>query len=163
MKEIPLTRGHVALVDDEDYGRASAFRWYALTNSGVVYATRAYRDATKQKRMYLHHFVTGVDAATYIDHKNHNGLDCQKHNLRIATNQQNQDNSRKQVGVSSQYKGVSWNKQKQRWKAAVWTTGKPIFLGWFKNEGDAARAYNEGAKTLFGEYSCANIIPEGVL
>jgi hypothetical protein len=42
MKEIPLTRGHVALVDDEDYGRASVFRWYALTNSGVVYATRAY-------------------------------------------------------------------------------------------------------------------------
>src|SRR6266404_7885280 len=138
MREIKLTKGYTALVDDDDYDRVSEFKWcvnvtrhsdkvYAMTGSGC-------------SRKTLHRFILNLGPSTpFVDHINGEGLDCQKSNLRIATQSQNQGNRRKQSAlVSSRYKGVSWAKRESKWRAVIQHT----HLGLFASEKEAAMAYD---------------------
>jgi hypothetical protein len=99
----------------------------------------------------LHWDVMG---SKFVDHINGNGLDNRDENLRLATNSQNQMNSRKRSGTSSRYKGVSL--QRKRWRAQIKLDGKLIYLGMFDTEEQAAMAYDYAAIELFGEFSRIN-------
>jgi hypothetical protein len=154
MKEIPLTKGYVALVDDEDFERVSKFKWYALVLPRKVYA--AHKNNTDS--FYLHRFILGVtDPKTQIDHEDHNGLNCQKHNLRIATKSQNGGNMRKHSDyTTSRFKGVYWDSQSKKWQSQIIVQRKRIRLGGHHSEEAAARSYDAAARLHFGEFAQTN-------
>ena len=158
MRTLPLSKGYVALVDNEDYAHVSHLKWYAVVCSNTVYARHNVPRAGRKRAgsLSLHRVILGVtDPKVEVDHKNGNGLDCQKHNLRKCTHSQNQKNQRKTRG-SSQYKGVSWNKADRRWEAKIENAGFTIHLGRYKIEKDAALAYDVAARKHFGEFAHTN-------
>ena len=106
---------------------------------------------------YMHHLVIDIPDGMYCDHINHNGLDNRKANLRPATGTQNIWHRRKFKKPSrSKYKGVDWAKDMNRWRARIRVNGRRIYLGSFKNEIDAAKAYDSAAKKYHGEYASLN-------
>ena len=154
-----VAAGRVALVDDEDYALVARYRWNAAeykTSAGVIstYAVTGMRreDGTRGN-VLMHNLIMGILG---VDHFNHNGLDNQRENLRAATDTENQGNKRHKLSGSSQYKGVSWSKQKKRWVAQIRRDGKVRSLGLFDFEVDAARAYDAAARPLFGAFACLN-------
>lgn len=156
MKEIKLTQGYVALVDDEDYERLSQFSWHVNKNGNTNYANRTTsRKFGRQRQIGMHMEVMNGKG---IDHIDGNGLNNQKSNLRFCTSQQNQMNQKKIKNTSSIYKGVCWNKRINKWHCQIKINGKMQYLGSHINEVDAAMAYDNRAKELFGEFARLNII-----
>lgn len=155
MKEIPLTQGKAALVDDADYNWLMQWKW-RLSHYG--YVVRCERQIGKRVTIYLHVAVFGTSNDLEVDHKNGDKLDCQQDNLRIATHAQNGRNRGKsKVGVfSSRFKGVHWLKTAQRWRAKITVGRKQIHLGQFTNELDAALAYDTASRIYHGDFGRTN-------
>lgn len=155
MKEIPLTQGKVALVDDCDFERLSRFRWYAACNHGYGwYAVRC----VKRKHVYMHCEILNVQRGIRVDHKDGNGLHNWRNNLRPATSAQNMSNRGKQIDNTSGYKGVTWSKDRSVWIAKIGVNGKSKYLGWFDDTESAARAYNDAALMYHREFAKLNEI-----
>lgn len=148
MKEIPLTQGKVALVDDADFERVSRFKWYAVKSHRNWYVRRRQGEGGQ----WLHHFVFGEK--TKLDHRDNDGLNNQRGNLRPCSNRQNGGNRRPQKH-SSRYKGVTWWKNQKKWVATI-NYETRIHLGYFASEEQAAHAYDAAAKKLFGEFALVN-------
>jgi len=156
MKEIVLTQGKVALVDDEDFEFLNQFKWYAHKQKYTFYAVRneTNPDSKKRKTIKMHRFLLRVTKPkTFVDHKDHNGLNNQKHNLRESTHAQNQMNRNCYEGFK--YKGVSYIKL-NKWRARIKFNQKQIHLGYFTDEIQCAKAYDIKAKELFGEFANLN-------
>lgn len=157
MREIPLTQGMVAIVDDEDYAKLIEHKWCAqrAKTQGIVYyyAVRTARDEHECRYTeFMHHVIMG---RIRVDHKNRDGLDNRRENLRVANQAQNNANRRKYHGIrSSKYKGVT--KENARWRARIKSPEKRIHLGFFDTEEEAAKAYDRAAKKLFGEFALLN-------
>jgi hypothetical protein len=148
MKEITLTQGKVALVSDKDYRRLSQWKWYAYrTTGGLWYARRG-----KRPQVHMHTEILGGPT----DHSNGDGLDNRRSNLRRATKAQNGRNRKLNSNSTSGYKGVSWNKGRQRWSAQIRVDGKQIYLGLFTDPAEAASVYDEAAVRYHGEYARTN-------
>jgi hypothetical protein len=156
MKTIPLTRGMVALVDDEDFEDLSQYQWQASTGRYCSYAVRDIYKNGSHWRERMHRRIMNAREGNCVDHKNHNGLDNRRDNLRICSPSQNLQNMRNSKGGSSQYKGVSWSRAAHKWKVAVQHNGEQIHLGVFCDEKEAARVYDEEAQKLFGEFAFLN-------
>lgn len=154
MKKIKLTRGKEALVDDEDYEYLSQFKWQYHHKGYAVRVT----PRPEHKQLQMHREILKPEKGIFIDHINSNGLDNRKENLRLANNQKNQWNSRKQSNCSSKYKGVCWVKRSKKWRASIVYCRKSTFLGDFENEIDAVKAYNEAAIKYFGDFAKLNDI-----
>lgn len=146
MKEIPLTKGFFSLIDDEDFVKVSAHRWHYARG----YAHNAQVGA-------LHRFVIGAPKGRNVDHINGDPLDNRKENLRLATHGQNMMNKHVAWGLSK-YKGVIWNKKQSSWLVRVAANGGREFVGAFRDEIEAAKAYNDAALRLHGEYAALNVI-----
>lgn len=164
MKQIPLTKGLVALIDDEDYDRISRHKWHSQYNSKTKswYAIHGeYVGNGRQKTIRMSREVLRAEPKQLIDHWNHDTLDNRKQNLRVCSNAQNQHNQRKHTeGVSSRYKGVSWRQRGNcgRWVVTIKINDKSVYLGSFKDEKEAAIVYNKAASIHFGEFACLNIV-----
>lgn len=156
-KEIPLTQGKVALVDDDDYERLSMYKWNAA-NDG--YASRAPAGRPRPVE-FMHRVILNAPPDMQADHINGNRLDNRKVNLRLCTLTQNNRNRAKwSTATSSRYKGVSWSKQAQKWLAQITVDWRNRYLGIFLVEEDAARAYDAAAKQYFGEFARLNFPDE---
>lgn len=147
-REIILTQGKVALVDDEDYEGLAKFRWrYMETSKGRQgYAkTHVVVDGDWQNRVdvYMHRMVLCAEKGQIVDHINHDKLDNRKSNLRIVTHSQNVSNKPKQANNTSGYKGVTYYKRTKRWMAQVKIEGKYKCIGYFSTPEEAAAAYDE--------------------
>jgi hypothetical protein len=153
MKNIPLNHGLFAIVDDEDYDYLMAFKWYAYFRHGNTYARTAIWGNGKTKVIWMHRLIIGAIMPSHVDHKDHNGLNNQKNNLRLCTPQQNRFNSK-----PNGYKGVKLVKSTNRFESRIKFDGRLIQLGTFGKAKDAAMAYNKKAIELFGEFACLNII-----
>lgn len=155
MREISLTRGFVALVDDEDYEALARFSWCAVRFSGkTLYALRSVRlNPHRTKNFVMHRELMNPTAGALVDHANGDGLDNRRANLRLATRAQNMQNRRIQSG-SSRFKGVSWDDGS--WRSYISCNGTRMWLGNFADEENAARAYDERARELFGPFAALN-------
>lgn len=164
MKEIELTQNQVAFVDDEDFDRLNKLKWRTekvIKSYGIVYyACRTTPKTTSNKRGYefMHTLIVGkLTKGFETDHIDGNGLNNCKSNLRIVTTAQNSMNAKKAANKSSIYKGVCFHKREKKWYAYIRKNYKLISLGYFNEEIEAAKAYNEKAKELFGEFANLNI------
>jgi hypothetical protein len=154
MKQIPLTRGKIALVDDEDFEMLSAHKWYC--NKGG-YAVRATGPKGHQKGVFMTHVIMNCPEHLRVDHANGVQLDNQKYNLRVCTHAENGRNRRKHVAdASSKYKGIYLHKKTGKWIVRIAIDRKRIFVGQFADETEAARAYDEAAKKYHGEFALLN-------
>jgi hypothetical protein len=152
MKEIQLSNGKVAIVDDGDYEALRGYKW----TFGQGYARR-YEPI--QKRVLLHRQIMNPPPGMQVDHINGDKLDNRRENLRICDFAQNMRNRPKVKGDhSSHYKGVTWSKKLKKWQSGIGYLGKYYFLGFFENEKDAALAFNKRAKEFHGEFACLNQI-----
>ena len=164
MKEIPLTGGLVALIDDGDFELVQGYGWYAAPSRRTVYARAVIRGVRPLRCVRLHRLILGVGLGIRVDHRNMNGLDCQRANLRIATNGQNKANGEKYrtsrwgSHPTSPYKGVCWKRQRNKWYASIKGIKGTQFLGYFCSEVDAALAYNKAATEIHGEFARLNEI-----
>ena len=158
MKEIYLTNNKgIVFVDNEDYEWLQQYKWnFNLSRNGNGYATTNLYLNKRNLIKHMHRLIMNEPIGLQIDHIDNNGLNNQKNNLRIVTNQQNQMNRKKGINCSSKYKGVTWKKQDKQWQAQIQANKKYIYLGLFRIEEDAAKAYNEAAIELFGEYAHLN-------
>jgi len=158
VRSIPLTKGYVALIDDEDYDIVSQWKWTALVSAKTVYACRRQWVEGKKKIIYLHRQVMGIDDSRRIDHIDRDGLNNQKSNLRYATHTQNMNNKGPLSNGVSAYKGVS--PRGDKWRASICRDKKKIMLGTFASEDEAARAYDKAARELHGEFAYINFPDE---
>lgn len=161
MKRIPLTQNKFALVDDADFQKINQHKWSASKRINTYYALRYIGGGRKRPRFCLmHRDILGLQKGDgkHTDHIDGNGLDNQRSNLRVCTQQQNAFNQRAQRG-SSRFKGVHWFKRCRIWQANIRHEYRTIHLGYFKNEVDAAEAYDRAAKRLFGNFARLNFAP----
>lgn len=142
----------VALVSPED-AHLLEFRW-SIQNGGRQDYLQSGRMRRITGRSLLHQHVPGYSG--FADHRNGNGLDNRRSNLRPATRRQNQMNMRKQRHTASQFKGVSWRPKDSGWGAYIRLNGRQTWLGLFAKEEDAALAYNFAAHEHFGEFAKLN-------
>ena len=155
MKEIKLTQGKVALVDDEDYERVDQFKWTAIKLGHSYYAVRQFWTGGKHQNILMHRFILG-DSTHEIDHKNNDGLDNRKCNIRYCTRTENLRNRLPFRGGSSAYKGVRKPVNYNKYIASIRVCKKPIHIGVFINEIDAAKAYDNAVKKYFGDFGYLN-------
>lgn len=164
MKEIKLTRGQVALVDDEDFEWLSAWKWYATVKHytkapNQYYATRTVRHP-KRTTIQMHRIILHTPEGMDTDHVDGNGLNNQRANLRPSTRSQNGCNRTKQKDNVTGYKGVQFTKNKQirPFRADIKLQGRHFYLGTYDTAREAAEAYNQAALKLHGEFAVLNTI-----
>jgi hypothetical protein len=145
--------GKFAIVDDEDFERLNKYRWAAQHNP--FYAFRSVWRNGRSFGIFMHREIMNAPDKVMIDHRNHDGLDNRKSNLRLCSSAQNQANRRKGNGTSK-YKGVHFNTRNSRWVAKLMYKQKEYYLGVFKDETKAAKAYDAKARELFGEFAKTN-------
>lgn len=147
--------GLVALVDDVDFDLVGQHAWQARrhSHSKVTYAVRRF-GPNRTKSQYMHSLLTGW---RQVDHIDHNGLNNRRENLRETNHSKNQVNTFKREGCSSQFKGVSWNKQRGLWEARITLNRLTRRLGLFGDEEEAAAAYDRAAIETFGDIARLNL------
>lgn len=158
MKEIKLTQGKVALVDDEDFEFLNQWKWCFH----IGYATRnaVLKDGGKRKTIRIHRVVLNCPDDLQVDHINHDTLDNRKENLRLCTVKQNSGNQRGHSKSSSGYRGVSWIVQHEKWAAQLVENHNHHFLGYYDDKEEAARAFDKASKLYYGEFAFLNF-PNG--
>lgn len=153
MKTISLTQGYEALLDDADYEIQSHYKWHVHIGShGSIYARRTVTISKgKRQHLWLHCEIMGVKRGDgqEVDHKDRDGLNDQRHNLRVCTHKKNSYN-RKTHGGASQYRGVT--RCGTKWRAALSDT----HLGTFESEKLAAEMYDDAARRAVGEFASLN-------
>lgn len=158
-REVPLTRGFVAIVDDEDFDRVSRFRWCLQqgAKSRTAYATR--REAPNSPKIWMHRWLLDAPDDVQVDHRNGNGLDNRRSNIRLCTPSQNATNRiRTFANKSSSFVGV--HRQRSRWVARIVVALKRVHLGVFASEIDAARCYDRAALVHHGDFAVTNFPKE---
>lgn len=162
-RKIPLSQGYVAIVDDIDYERVSQFKWtvmlaYGDSKNRTPYAYRPDRSSGKQVNILLHRFILDAPKGVKVDHKDLDGLNCTRENIRLATTSQNQHNRDKQANNTSGYKGVSVVKTTGRFRAHIRVNDTFKHLGTFPTAKEAAGCYNAAAIEHHGEFARLNAI-----
>lgn len=162
MKEILLTQNQIALVDDEDFDFLMQWKWYVVVErKKYLYVARKqkaeeYKLSGIRKSIFMHRQIMTASSEELVDHRDGNGLNNQRSNLRVCNYKQNMYNSAS-WGEYSKYKGVSWHKRKNKWISSITIEGKRFHLGYFDSEEDAARAYDEQAKKYHGDFARLNL------
>jgi hypothetical protein len=157
MKLVPISNGKFAKVDDEDFELVNKFHWHM---DGAGYArTNVWRNNKKDSAPRMHRLILGnVDTKLHIDHINGDKLDNRKSNLRVLTCSQNAMNRGPQTNNSSGYKGVVYDRSRNKWKAEIGVNKKRIHLGRFDSAEEAALAYNQASFKYHGEFGFINEI-----
>ncbi len=154
MRTIPLTHGQFALVDDDVPPLVDRLSWHAhrSTERGSWYARARFnfRDGGDGRHVLMHRIIAGAPVGIPVDHRNRNGLDNQRHNLRCVTPHQNAQNSLIRNGRTG-FKGV-WPNGK-RFCAIIRPSSGRVYLGQFDTPEEAARAYDSAAIQHFGEFA----------
>jgi hypothetical protein len=145
------------MVDDEDFEWLNQWKWCPIKKGRNIYANRGSQEEGERRKVRMHRLILGAEPGQIVDHADGNGLNNQRWNLRFCTNSQNNSNIDKpKHGKTSQYKGVYWARKDKRFFAAIKVNHNRIRLGYFRDERDAALAYNAAAVQHFGEFARIN-------
>jgi hypothetical protein len=155
-RHIPLTKGKFAVVDPDDFETLSKCKWHVTKNGNTFYAKRNAPTRKNTTPIYMHRCIIKVPPGYVVDHINHNGLDNRKANLRPATRAQNNRHSKKRRNTRSKYKGVSFYSREKCFVAKITTDGNTVTLGYFKDEVEAAKAYDRAAIKYHKEFAYLN-------
>lgn len=156
--EITLGNGLVALVDDEDYHNVSRYTWHAKRCGCKVYAETSTWDSLNKNKVnvYMHHLI--CPGASRVDHKDGDGLNNTRLNVRPASASDNNKNKGAQSNNTSGYKGVIREKKSRRnpWRAQIKSDGRYIRIGGYQTPEQAALAYDKAAILIHGEFASLN-------
>ncbi len=154
----PLHNKYKMLVDDEDYDLLNQYNWSVKPHGKTFYAVRTNTAKEGVSKIYAHRLLLNIsDKKIEVDHVDNDGLNNQKYNLRACSHSLNGKNKRQTNKNTSKYKGVVPN-SKNTFKSRITVNGKLITIGNFKDEQNAALAYNKAAIKYYGEYAKLNII-----
>ena len=159
MKEIQLTQGKVAMVDDADYEWLNQWKWYAHKHpkGSSFYAIRNCCQNGKWISIKMHRIILGLtDPKVPADHKDGNGLNNQRYNLRGCNRAENNRNVPPKRCGFSQYKGVALIKKTGKWNVRIRHNSKALHIGNYDTAEEAAKAYNEAAIKYHGEFAWTN-------
>ncbi len=148
IERIPLSRGYYAFVDAADYEWLNRYRWFYYNG----YAAR--REGGKT--VFMHRQIMQPPDGMFVDHIDGNRANNCRFNLRVCTRRENLRNQRKRAGCLSRYKGVSYDRRDENWFATIYYDDRSVDLGSFKDEVEAARAYDRRAIEVFGPYARPN-------
>jgi len=158
---IPLTQGKFAIVDSIDYDWLMQWKWYAVRHrrkecDDVWYACRNTVIDDRRRPIAMHQEISirMQSPSEYLDHKDHDGLNNSRSNIRPCNSFQNIWNTSKRGNRSSRFKGVSLDKKRKKWGAIIFCHGEQFHLGRFKSEWQAHLAYVEASEIVFGEFAC---------
>ena len=153
VRMIPLGRGYYTYVDAADYEWLSQWTWHVQNGYAVRYG---------KKVIFMHREIMQPPDDKLVDHRNHNKLDNTRINLRVCTHQENMQNTRKRSGTTSRFIGVCHCKscKNKKWRAAIQWKRKPLHIGYFAEEVEAARAYDHKAVELGGQFARVNFPEE---
>jgi hypothetical protein len=159
MKEISLTQNKFALVSNKDYKELSKYRWFALKHRSTFYAARHVKNNGIRTTLRMHRVILNLninDKAT-TDHRDRNGLNNQRHNLRVVSNSLNSYNRKIQSNNTSGYRGVYWHKQQKQWVVYYTQNNKKLkFGGLYSTPKLAAYAYDKIIKKVRGKEAILN-------
>ena len=161
-KQISLTRGLFTIIDDEDFEWLNQWKWYAhkAKTGFYVYRSFTYKSENKiiKKNIAMHRLLMNIiDSNDICDHIDGNPLNNQKYNLRKCTKQQNNYNHKNhRKNKTSKYLGVCFFPESSKWRATICKAGKVQHIGLYYTEEEAAKAYDNLAKELHGEFASLN-------
>lgn len=156
MKTIPLTHGKVTLVDDEDFEALSKFKWRVQPDGPREYVVRTAQAEGGRVTVRMHRSILNPGPKEPIDHRNGNGLDNRRANLRISSHGENRRNSRRPITNKSGFKGVHFHPQAKKWRACIGLKRRRHSLGLFSTPEAAYSAYCAAAIRLHGEFARFN-------
>jgi len=153
------------MVDDDVYDDLSKFKWFYPNPNGrrTSYPSRTiylgkHNGKHKYKRLRIHNIVMRTPKGEVVDHIDHNGLNCQRKNMRNCSIKENARNKSPKRGCSSKYLGVSWKEPNNKWAVRIKIGNKIKHIGLFSSEEEAAMMYNEMALKYYGEFASLNTI-----
>lgn len=149
---IPLTKGYEAVIDAFDVPLVCGHNWFAAISGDVVYARRSGWKDGKPLTVRLHRALLGDPPDVLVDHRDGDGLNNRRSNLRTATRAQNGQNVKPRKTNSSGFKGVTWHKENRRWCAQIKAQGVKKHIGYFATAEEAASAYADASNRLHGEF-----------
>ncbi len=150
---VPLTQGREAVIDADDVPLVAGWNWHVMALSHSAYAARREaRPDGKWRTVYMHRTIVGAVAAPTVDHRDGDGLNNRRVNLRPATASENQHNQRLSSANTSGFKGVTWLRDRSRWRANIKINGKSRYLGTFTDIESAAAAYAAASEALHKEF-----------
>jgi hypothetical protein len=156
-KQIDLTQGKFAIVDDGDFEMLSSRKWFAFNNCNRGwYAVCHNNDLPSRSLIRMHRVILNPPIGFFIDHINGNGLDNRRENLRVVNRSENQWNRKTNKNSVSGIKGIKRRKNDGKWRAVIRVHGKSIHIGYFDSLENAVDAYNESAKLYHGEFATLN-------
>lgn len=161
---IPLPCGKEVIIDAADWPLVSGLRWSSVRGHNTYYAAATIElPDGRTTKVFLHRVLLKPPSEIAVDHKNRNGLDCRRENLRYAIGSGNEANRAKRVNGKVPFKGIVFDPRKKtgRWGALIGIGRHRTRLGCFNSAEDAARAYDAAARELFGEFARVNFPEEG--
>ena len=158
MKQIILTQGRYAIVDDEDFDLVSRYKWYTIHDlkGNFWYARTNIRINGKRTTTTMHRIIMNPENGKVVDHIDGNGLDNRRLNLRVCFNAENCKNKRLNKNNKSGFKGVSWHNVLKKWRVRIFCNGSYFHIGVYHNVEEAAKAYDNAAIEHHGEYARLN-------
>lgn len=148
---IPLTQGYWATIDVADVHLVEGLSWTPIVRKHTVYVYRK-SSSPNPRTVLLHRLVMGDPAGMRVDHRDGDGLNNTRKNLRIATSAQNNRNQRMTERNTSGFKGVSWHKRDQKWRACIHVNNRYVHLGNFSKIEDARDAYANASAEMHQEF-----------
>ena len=158
MREIELTQGKVALVDDEDYEWLSQWKWHVRQDNEAFYAIRNYPSKTllqMHNAIWEYHYGPISEGYT-VDHVDLRSLNNQKENFRLATPTQQNQNRKILSSNTSGFVGVAWHKATNKFQARITVDKKRIWLGLFDDPIEAARVRDRAVIEHYGDFAKLN-------
>jgi hypothetical protein len=147
---IPLNHDKYALIDEEDLPLISGRNWHSHKGGHTWYAETAMSlPGGRQQTVKMHRLILGAPAGVLVDHRDRNGLNNTRENLRLATHHQNACNRKMQINNSSGFYGVSFDPNTGLWRAAVYANRHPIHLGSHQTAEEAARVRDAKAREIY--------------
>lgn len=159
---VPLTRGYEAIIDASDVDRVGGWDWFAkpeYKRDGSIRAVYAARKETvgngKQRDVLMHRVIAGTATGLETDHRDGDGLNNRRCNLRDATKDQNRRNRAARIDSQTGAKGVYLHTDKKKWRAQIFADGKRRHLGLFSTIEEASAAYAKASAIWHGEFGRA--------